>query len=79
MDEIITVQNRADLSQFTGGLDVISVMPQDPVPSEWDWDTGHLYKYKVNIEKIFAPTFKSVREKSNHCLHLYLFSDCYGV
>lgn len=60
MDEIITVQNRADLSQFTGGLDVISVMPQDPVPSEWDWDTGHLYKYKV---KISDPSFFCLRIK----------------
>jgi len=48
MDSVIHVQNRADLSQFTGDLDVVSVMPQEPVPAEWDWDTGHLYKYKVS-------------------------------
>ncbi len=67
------MQNRADLSQFTGGLDVISVMPQDPVPSEWDWDTGHLYKYKVNIRSDpFFSVWKLVLLMYYNAQHLFL-------
>lgn len=51
MNTVIDVQNRQELSQFTGDLEVVSVMPEEPVPAEWDWDTGHLYKYKVEHEK----------------------------
>merc|ERR1719410_46078 len=29
-------------------LDIVSVEPCEPVPGEWDWDTGHLYTYRVN-------------------------------
>jgi hypothetical protein len=27
---------------------VVSVVPREPVPADWDWDTGHLYTYHVS-------------------------------
>ena len=37
------------MAEFTGSsdLDTVSVEPCEPVPGEWDWDTGHLYTYRV--------------------------------
>ena len=37
------------MAEFTGDsdLDIVSVEPCEPVPGEWDWDTGHLYTYRV--------------------------------
>jgi hypothetical protein len=44
----VRVQNRVDLAQFTGDIEVVSVMPEEPVPADWDWDTSSLYQYKVH-------------------------------
>ena len=44
----LRVGNRQNLSEFTGDLEVVSVVPRDPVPADWDWDTGHLYSYHVS-------------------------------
>ena len=40
--------NRQSLSEFTGDLDVVSVVPEDPFPTDWDSDTCHLYQYHVS-------------------------------
>ena len=61
MNTVIHVQNRQELAQFTGDLEVVSVMPQEPVPAEWDWDTGHLYKYEVWIHMYTVNSVHSVQ------------------
>ena len=45
-----------------GDLEVVSVMPQEPVPPEWDWDTGHLYTYRVTPSSMV--TFLSQQYRS---------------
>ena len=47
LNTCVRVQNRVDLTQFTGDIEVVSVMPVEPVPADWDWDTSSLYQYKV--------------------------------
>ena len=44
----VRVRNRVDLAQFTGDIEVVSVMPEEPVPADWDWDTSSLYQYKAS-------------------------------
>ena len=48
----IKVSNKQSLSEFTGDLDVVSVVPCEPFPPDWDWDTGHLYTYQVNSQSM---------------------------
>jgi len=48
----IKVTNKQSLSEFTGDLDVVSVVPCEPFPPDWDWDTGHLYTYQVDSQSM---------------------------
>ena len=43
----IRAPNKQSLAEFTGDLEVVSVVPREPCPPDWDWDTGHLYTYQV--------------------------------
>ena len=52
------------MAEFTGAsdLDIVSVEPCEPVPGEWDWDTGHLYTYRVTPSSMV--TFLSQQYRS---------------
>ena len=52
------------MAEFTGtsDLDIVSVEPCEPVPGEWDWDTGHLYTYRVTPSSMV--TFLSQQYRS---------------
>jgi hypothetical protein len=57
----VRVQNRVDLAQFTGDIEVVSVMPEEPVPADWDWDTSSLYEYKVPVPPTVLSVWRSRR------------------
>ncbi|XP_047479590.1 KICSTOR complex protein SZT2-like isoform X5 [Penaeus chinensis] len=46
INSVITVPRREKLSECEEELEVVSVIPLD-VPREWDYDTSHLYKYRI--------------------------------
>ena len=60
----VKVSNKQSMAEFTGtsDLDTVSVEPCEPVPGEWDWDTGHLYTYRVTPSSMV--TFLSQQYRS---------------
>ncbi|XP_042227057.1 KICSTOR complex protein SZT2-like isoform X3 [Homarus americanus] len=46
INSIITFPRREKLSDNEEELEVVSVIPLD-IPMEWDYDTSHLYKYRI--------------------------------
>ena len=58
------------MAEFTGDsdLDIVSVEPCEPVPGEWDWDTGHLYTYRVtpsSMVTFLSQQYRSVASTSS--------------
>ena len=44
----------------------MSVEPCEPVPGEWDWETGHLYTYQVTVTIIVTFTVTSSSTPPGH-------------
>ena len=43
----LQIKKYEDLDNFSSDLEAVAVVPHNP-PEDWDWDTGHLYRYTVS-------------------------------
>lgn len=43
LNQVVNIPKAEKIDSFKGEIEIICAVPQDS-PTEWDWDTSHLYQ-----------------------------------
>ena len=43
LNEVVNIPKAEKIEQFKGEIEIICALPRE-TPTEWDWDTSHLYQ-----------------------------------